>query len=303
MDYLALLCTIHGDGPQTLLRLRRRGYSTLGDVVGLPARDLEIVLGRERLDAERFQREAMHLRSRVEGHGAPGAVEGVTRDAGPTAPGAGSLPPQSAIPEPDLPGSKFPEPAIPPLLDLPEEPVQSVAPQVADSPNPATPRSPVDVLIQALDQQVDQQADQQLDPDSDSRAVQPAAAVVQDQVESSAEPRLQANSGATPLPSSSPTGTDPGPGEQNGRTEAPGQAWSSGPHAAALGPGTGTPLATLSSDRVGHEMIAKLEARGFRFLEDLVAPDARRGAQRAGLAYTQMLRLQFLARRALRLRG
>lgn len=74
MDTLALLCNLHADGPETLQLLRRAGWDTLEDVEKLDPPELAQVLSISEERAARFQREAQHLRARLEGpERAPGS--------------------------------------------------------------------------------------------------------------------------------------------------------------------------------------------------------------------------------------
>jgi hypothetical protein len=67
MDALALLCNLHGDGPETLRRLRAAGCLDLAQVVELPRAQLDRLLGRGSLAAERFRREGRLLEKRLGG--------------------------------------------------------------------------------------------------------------------------------------------------------------------------------------------------------------------------------------------
>lgn len=64
MDSLALLCNLHGDGPETLRRLRRAGVSDLRSLFALGIEGVEPLLGRDRPAASRFLREARLLEQR-----------------------------------------------------------------------------------------------------------------------------------------------------------------------------------------------------------------------------------------------
>lgn len=65
MDALALLCTLHADGPATLVRLRAADFATLEDVIRAEPEALATLLRSSKLAATRFQKEATHLRERV----------------------------------------------------------------------------------------------------------------------------------------------------------------------------------------------------------------------------------------------
>jgi len=74
MDALALLCNLHADGPQTLQRLRRAGCESLAELAEMTAVTLAQELGEDEEAAERFQREAELLATRLEQGGAPQAA-------------------------------------------------------------------------------------------------------------------------------------------------------------------------------------------------------------------------------------
>lgn len=67
MDRLALLCTLHADGPKTLRRLREAGCPDLGQLAGLGAERVARVLGLTPAAARRFLREAELLGTRLDG--------------------------------------------------------------------------------------------------------------------------------------------------------------------------------------------------------------------------------------------
>lgn len=64
MDALALLCTLHADGPTTLRRLRQVGCSTIQGVEALPIEQLAEILAGTPAAARRFCREARALHER-----------------------------------------------------------------------------------------------------------------------------------------------------------------------------------------------------------------------------------------------
>jgi predicted flap endonuclease-1-like 5' DNA nuclease len=67
MDALALLCTLHADGPATLKRLRQVGCSTLEQIDSIEVARLAELLGASPAAARRFVREARSLSERVGG--------------------------------------------------------------------------------------------------------------------------------------------------------------------------------------------------------------------------------------------
>jgi len=65
MDALALLCTLHADGPTTLRRLRDAGCGSLEDLGHVSADRLAELLGVSPAAARRFQRESGNLADRL----------------------------------------------------------------------------------------------------------------------------------------------------------------------------------------------------------------------------------------------
>ena len=87
MDALALLCTLHADGPATLVRLRAAGSTTIEHVMEMDGLTLGVLLRSSQIAAGRFQREARALGERltveasveapVEASKTPTAMEGL----------------------------------------------------------------------------------------------------------------------------------------------------------------------------------------------------------------------------------
>lgn len=69
MDAMALLCTLHADGPATLKRLRQSGCTTLEALATLDAERVAAILASTPASARRLQREAESLRARLSGDG------------------------------------------------------------------------------------------------------------------------------------------------------------------------------------------------------------------------------------------
>ncbi|HVS08521.1 MAG TPA: helix-hairpin-helix domain-containing protein [Planctomycetota bacterium] len=67
MDALALLCTLYGDGPATLERLREAGCASLEGLEELEPEELARILGLAPAAAERFLRESRLLFERIGG--------------------------------------------------------------------------------------------------------------------------------------------------------------------------------------------------------------------------------------------
>ncbi|MFN0006413.1 MAG: hypothetical protein ACKVXR_00785 [Planctomycetota bacterium] len=66
MDALALLCTLHADGPSTLKNLRQAGCESLQAIESMEEDRLSKVLGGPPAVARRFAREARQLRERLD---------------------------------------------------------------------------------------------------------------------------------------------------------------------------------------------------------------------------------------------
>jgi len=66
MDALALLCTLHADGPSTLKNLRQAGCESLQAIESMEEDRLSRVLGGPPAVARRFAREARQLRERLD---------------------------------------------------------------------------------------------------------------------------------------------------------------------------------------------------------------------------------------------
>jgi hypothetical protein len=66
MDAMALLCTLHADGPATLKRLRQAGWDSIDAVAKIDADRLAELLGTTPAAARRFAREAAHLCARLD---------------------------------------------------------------------------------------------------------------------------------------------------------------------------------------------------------------------------------------------
>jgi predicted RecB family nuclease len=67
MDALALLCTLHADGPATWRRLRENGCNSLAELARFEPMELCEIIGGTSAGAKRFLREARHLGERSGG--------------------------------------------------------------------------------------------------------------------------------------------------------------------------------------------------------------------------------------------
>lgn len=128
MDGLALLCTLYGDGPVTLRRLREAGWNTVERLEGLDPQELADEIGLPVDQARRLQREARSLSERVDGFPAglrSTAVEGLVGRLAPEGPALVSDPlePSEAALEPE------PEPApLDAAAPVPETPIVASEP-------------------------------------------------------------------------------------------------------------------------------------------------------------------------------
>ena len=69
MDTLALLCTMHADGPASIQRLRAADLASIDDVLGCSVETTAEVLGLSMAQGRRFHREARMLAMRTQGEG------------------------------------------------------------------------------------------------------------------------------------------------------------------------------------------------------------------------------------------
>jgi hypothetical protein len=107
MDALALLCTIHADGPSTLARLREGGVASLAQVAACDESRLASLLCASSASARRFQREAAGMAARLSAEELPAPARRA-RGRRPlsskldTTPAVAPAPAASAAPERDL---------------------------------------------------------------------------------------------------------------------------------------------------------------------------------------------------------
>lgn len=367
MDALALLCNLHGDGPETLRRLRAVGCLDLAQVGDLPRTQLDRLLGRGSLAAERFRREGQLLEKRLAGE--PSRADGVaatgtpsrskeTRelrdwaDSGREEPGGGvdessdilnaggagdaaepgglvhpfpprkssaALSPQAKQLETGSSGSVL-EDFIARWRGTPKESVVDARPaKPVSAGTSAEGPSAIRQLAEWAQQTRSNQTGNEAEADSSAQSVQDRATIVErsepEQLSASAGTRTQSAPPleSAPLPrtsgralelldhgatqSTEKTAAQPSAPrplqDQAPRSEPPAQPEPSGEAAA------GTPLGHLpGGERCGPSLEA-LAFAGLTCLEDLVQASARQLAERSGLAYTEVLRLQFLAERHL----
>jgi len=102
MDTLALLCTLHADGPASLKRLRAEELNSIDDVLGCSVETTAEVLGLSMAQARRFHREARTLAMRVH-------TEGLDREERMY---PGSAPSESPVAQPKGAGGTEAAPAV-----------------------------------------------------------------------------------------------------------------------------------------------------------------------------------------------
>ncbi len=134
MDPLALLCTLHADGPRTLRRLQREGFDSLDHLLETAPDSLVESLGWSESFAQRFLREGEILAKRVDGNFLEELVEAhesATREAPPSAAERGATRPESAQVERLLGTWRELDRTDPPSADatlIPRAPKPNVAP-------------------------------------------------------------------------------------------------------------------------------------------------------------------------------
>jgi hypothetical protein len=148
MDGLALLCALHADGPQSLRRLRRSGCPSLDSVLEFDLERLAELLASTPAAAERFQREARHLITRL-GSGASARTEAALLEVEEVV----SAEAAARLPEPprayDRALARWRE------LDALEDAESAAEPIVEESSAPArhpSPRTPLTVLQDLADE-------------------------------------------------------------------------------------------------------------------------------------------------------
>ncbi len=152
MDGLALLCALHADGPQSLRRLRRSGCPSLDSVLDFDLERLAELLASTPASAERFQREARYLITRL-GPGASSRTDAALLEAeeGVSAQGVSA----EVARTPELPRAYDRALARWRELDALEDAESAAEPIVEESSAPArhpSPRTPLTVLQDLADE-------------------------------------------------------------------------------------------------------------------------------------------------------
>lgn len=166
MDALALLCTLHADGPTTLQRLKSAGCSTLADLGQLEEERLIELIESTPAAARRFRREARHLAERVGAdwlereEGSEDAAAVTRPEAEPMstpAPAASRLPPQErSILEKVLAQWREADAREPVQASAEEEPmsVESLVLESLESDPPVTANPLVSGSVDGLDENI-----------------------------------------------------------------------------------------------------------------------------------------------------
>jgi hypothetical protein len=271
MDPLALLCNLHADGPLTLQRLRDAGCADLVHVESASDQELTLWTELSPRAATRLRREARHLRERILPEGLDG--EEATR----TAEVASPLPVTRPEPLLEAPRTALEETVL--EGTVPDEAVLAEA--VGGEPaleEPALPASP-----QAA-------APAEPEPDEARPSAEAMEAVIRTWRARDAEDPPAAHAPPVPEPPS-PVEQIPQPSSAF-LAEPPGTLTPRPRVAPAFG---GTPLAGLEG--LDEAVLRALTAAGVATVEALRDADALALSRSAGLGYTALARLQFLARR------
>ena len=265
MEALALLCTLHADGPATLQRLRRGGCPDLAAVEALPAEELARLVGISASAARRLAREATLLRERL----APGdadalldqeeAPENLQRSERPTA----ALDGRDRDLIRRVLARPVPEEADPAAGPARPEPEEALAAAAAPAPAPvAAPAEPVPSAPEQAATSLDQGGQSQEDASLESDGNLPAFA------------------------------------EEATADEATAEAAMTDAMADGAIPGLqGTPLEPGTVDGLGSTELAVLADEGITTLEELGATDVGACARSTGLPFSSVARWVFLARR------
>lgn len=270
MEALALLCTLHADGPATLQRLRRGGCPDLAAVEALPAEELARLVGISASAARRLAREAALLRERL----VPGDAD--------------SLLDQEEAPE-NLQRLERPAAALDGrdrdlirrvlARPMPDGVRPSSAPERPDA--EAAPAAPDTGSLSALERAGEPTSPQA--PDSLAAAV--------------SAPSL---GGAAPVDLEGHLPVDEGPAECGPEECEPDTVEAVEPEAPAepmVAGLEGTPLEPGTVDGLGATELAVLADEGITTLEELAATDVGDCARATGLPFSSVARWIFLARR------
>ncbi len=154
MDGLALLCALHADGPQSLMRLRRSGCPSLDAVLEFDLERLAELLVSTPSAAARFQREARHLITRL-GPGANSRTDAALLEAEQVATTEVEVVTTEVVRTPEPPRPYDRALARWRELDALEDAESAALPIVEESSAPArhpSPRTPLNVLQDLADE-------------------------------------------------------------------------------------------------------------------------------------------------------
>ncbi|MBK7876881.1 MAG: hypothetical protein IPJ77_14240 [Planctomycetes bacterium] len=287
MDAMALLCTLHADGPATLKRLRQAGCSTLEALEVLDAERIASLLACTPASARRLQKEARGLRERLHG----GAAPATTSAAAPVPGRAASEPARSSVESAahSREAARVHEEAGSSAIVSPcgvEDGVQAAA-----SPRAPLPSEPAPVRA-ALGGSPHEAA---LDTRSSHSAASPGESLAYELP--AREKRLvQRVVEAWRARDAEDASVRPEPDARLARVRPEER----GEELAVVPPSElGTPLRPQDLDGLDAELTARLSALGVGSLEALARVDAVELAQRVPIGYSRLARLVALARRAL----
>ncbi len=279
MDALALLCTLHADGPATLKRLRARGYSDLVALIQRSADELSADLDVEPAYARRLLREAKHLAVRV-------GAEGLEAE---------EAPPVATVPSRDDREEAVAEPLPPsiPIAAVPameatstlDESDRSLVERIVGLSAPVAPLDPVEV--KSVEPEVS--AANSAAYSAASSAGAHARTVEQPVAEPIAQPvEPLAVVAEAPVLAPAPIQDVPAPAAEVPAAEAPAAP-------ASFEPGSLTAGCLPGLD---GELVADLHTNGITTLEGLAQAESLQLTRALGITFAQARRLGFLARRA-----
>lgn len=262
MDAMALLCTLHADGPATLKRLRQAGCSTLESLEALDAERLAALVASTPAAARRLQKEARGLRERLHG-GTSSASSAPARAEAPTRVDTAAAEAARAL-DAELASSS--------AVEVPRAPL---------------PSSPAFAAAAPLEPQLDERSSHSAANPGESVAIELPARekrLVQRVVDAW---RTRDAEETTALDAAEARLERVRPAER-------------GEELAVVPPSElGTPLHPQDLDGLDADLVARLSAAGYGSLEALAHADVVELVQRVPAGYSRLARLAALARRAL----
>jgi len=261
MDALALLCTLHADGPSTLKNLRQAGCASLEALESMEEDRLSRLLGAPPAVARRFVREARHLRERLD----PGMLQREETHAD-----GATIPTGAELVDAGVEAR---------ILERLAEPFPTPAAGAVDDAEPA--RDPMSEVLEAW-------------RDRDQESLEPPTEVPDEEepprkVRARPEFEFGAEVAAAMQAIASAVNSDPMQERPIGMAQSDGLV----PRVSPLTDG----LAGLFEGG-DPELVRQLGAEGVRDLRELTDADVLAWSERLGFGYTRILRVVQLARRA-----